>query len=122
MRDVGIIKLYTLKDVSESGRMPVEKLVLSCCFYYAKVTTGVTRRYAALGANRNYNAVVRCWNAFPIDDEVKYAIDETGTQYRIDYAEPVYDQDAVELTLVRLEEFYDVADETSDPIQPAVST
>lgn len=109
MREGGIIRLYTLEDVAVPGFMPVEKLVYNCEFYCANVTTGVTRRYAALGANRNFNKVVRCWNCF-IDDDVKYAVDEDGIQYRIDFAEPIYDIDAVDLTLVRLEDFYDIAE------------
>lgn len=116
MREGGIIKLYALEDVAEKGLMPVEKLVCKSCYFYSKVTTGVTRRYAALGANRNYNAVIRCWNAGPEAAGMKYAIDERGIQYRIDVADPVHDADAIDLTLVRLEEFYDVAEETTNII------
>lgn len=112
MREGGLIKLCTLEDTASPGLMPDEKLVCRCVLFYSKVTTGVTRRYAALGANRNYNAVVRCWNAADkIAEDVKYAVDEDGTQYRIDVANPVYDADAIDLTLVRLEEFYDVANQ-----------
>ena len=109
MREGGLIRLYTLEDVAEPGFMPSEKLVYNCAFYYSEVVTGVTRRYAALGANRDYSKVIKCWNTQPIDDRVQYAIMEDGTQYRIDIANPDYDQDALELTLVRLEDFYDVA-------------
>lgn len=117
VREGGIIKLYALEDVADPGLMPVEKLVFKSHFYYGKVVTGVTRRYAALGANRNYNAVIRCFNCVPDDiANVEYAVDERGTQYRIDIAEPAYDDDAMDLTLVRLEDFYDVADETSNTI------
>lgn len=109
MRDGGIIRLYTLQNVAVPGFMPSDKLVYSCEFYYSYVTTGVTRRYAALGANRDFSAVIKCWNAEPFAENVQYAIDENGIQYRIDFANPDHDQDAVELTLVRLEDFYDVA-------------
>jgi len=110
MREGGILKLYSLKDVATPGFMPSEKLVYSCEYFFSRVTTGVTRRYAALGANRDYTAVVRCWNTLlTLPENVRYAIDEDGTQYRIDIAEPIHDQDAIDLTLVRLEDFYDVA-------------
>ena len=123
MREGGIIRLYTLEDVADPGLMPCEKLKYKCEFFCSKITTGVTRRYAALGANRDFNSVVRCWNYEPeIAEGVKYAVDENGIQYRIDVANPVYDQDAIDLTLVRLEEFYDVADETTDIVQPVTST
>lgn len=114
MRDCGIIKLYKLQDIATPGFMPAPKLVYVTQFLASLMTTGVRRRYAALGANRDFTCVVRCWNASgwysdPNADAVKYAIDENGTQYLIDIAEPLYDQDALNLTLVRLEDFYDVA-------------
>lgn len=111
MRDGGIIRLYSLQNIATPGFMPSEKLVYDSEFYFSKITTGVTRRYAALGANRDYNAVIRCWNA-TVADDVRYAVDEDSVQYRIDVAEPAHDIDAVDLTLVRLEDFYDVASET----------
>ena len=80
------------------------------------MTSGVTRRYAALGANRNYDYVVRAHNCLGLPDGVKYAVLEDGDQYRIDNAELIFDSDATDLTLVRLEDFYDVADETSEPV------
>ena len=46
-----------------------------------------------------------------LPDGVKYAIPEDGKQYRIDPAQPIYDMDAIDLTLVRLENFYDVLTE-----------
>lgn len=111
MRDGGIVTLYALENVAEAGFMPTEKLVSKGTAFYSKRTSGVTRRYAALGANREFDFVIRCWNT-ELPDDVKYAIPEDGNQYRIDFAEPVFDSDAVDLTLVRLEDFYDVASET----------
>lgn len=116
MRDCGILKLYKLTNVATPGFMPADRLVYSCEFYASKMTTGVARRYAALGANRDYSLVVRCWNASAwytnLPEDVRYAIDEDGVQYRIDVAEPSYDIDALTLTLVRLEDLYDVAIQT----------
>lgn len=109
MREGGIMRLYTLENIATPGFMPSEKLVYNSESYCSKVTTGITRRYAALGANRDYSAVVKCWNC-TITDDVKYAMDEDGVQYRIDFAQPIHDEDAVELTLVRLEDYYDVAE------------
>lgn len=109
MREGGLISLYALENVATPGFMPSEKLVFKTRYYFARVTTGVTRRYAALGANRDYSAVIRCFNAV-VDESIKYAIDEDGTQYRIDVAEPMHDLDAVDLTLVRLGDFYDIAE------------
>lgn len=108
MREGGIVKLYALENIAQPGFMPTEKLVEKAEAYYAKRTSGVTRRYAAMGANRDYNFVIRCWNMAELPDDVKYAIPEDGNQYRIDPAEPIFDEDAIDLTLVRLEDFYDV--------------
>lgn len=108
MREGGIVTLYALENIANPGFMPAEKLVPKGTAYYAKVTSGVTRRFAALGANREYDFVIRCWNMIELPDGVKYAIPEDGKQYRIDPAEPIFDADAIDLTLTRLEDFYDV--------------
>lgn len=108
MRDGGIVTLYALENVAQPGFMPREMLVEKATAYYASRTSGVTRRYAALGANMAYDYVIRCWNMTEMPDGVRYAIPEDGKQYRIDPAEPIFDEDAIDLTLTRLEDFYDV--------------
>lgn len=111
MRDGGIVTLYALENIAEPGFMPVEKLVAKGTAYYSYSTAGITRIYAAMGANRQFDMVIRCHNMVVLPDGVKYAIPEDGLQYRIDPAQPIYDEDAIDLTLVRLEDFYDVVTE-----------
>lgn len=108
MREGGIVTLYALENVARPGFMPAEMLVEKGTAYYAKRTSGINRRYTAMGANREFNFVIRCWNMTELPDGVKYVIPEDGNQYRIDPAEPIFDQDAIDLTLVRLEDYYDV--------------
>lgn len=108
MRDGGIVTLYALENIAQPGFMPREALVEKAKAFYSLRTSGVARRYAALGANREYAYVIRCWNMTELPDGVLYAIPEDDKQYRIDPAEPIYDSDAIDLTLVRLEAFYDV--------------
>ena len=108
MRDGGLVTLYSLENVAQPGFMPVQKLVEQGKAYYSYVTAGITRIYAAMGANRQFDLVIRCHNMVELQDGVKYAIPEDGKQYRIDPAQPVYDDDAIDLTLVRLEEYFDV--------------
>lgn len=108
MRDGGIVKLYALENIAEPGFMPVQKLVFKGKAYYSYVTAGITRIYAALGADRQFDMVIRAHNMIELPDGVKYAVPEDGRQYRIDPAQPIYDEDAIDLTLVRLEEYYDV--------------
>lgn len=108
MRDGGLVTLYSLENVAQPGFMPVQKLVEQGKAYYSYVTAGITRIYAAMGANRQFDLVIRAHNMVSLPGNAKYAIPEDGLQYRIDPAQPVYDEDAIDLTLVRLEDFYDV--------------
>ena len=112
MRDGGIAKLCALENINERGRMPVEMLVTKSTEYYSYRTVGVTRRYAALGANREFDLVVRLWNCLELPDGVSYAVLEDGKQYRIDFTQQIVDEHAKDITLVRLENYYDVTDET----------
>lgn len=111
MREGGILTICELQDVRENGFMPQEKLVPLGTAFFSYRTIGVTRLYAALGANRQIEMLVRCWNT-ELPAAEKYAVMEDGTQYRIDVAQPVVDEDALDLTLVKLEEFFNVAGET----------
>lgn len=111
MRDDGILTFYNLTNISLPGRMPVEKLVPASAAYYGRRAVGVTRLYAAAGANRDFDIVVRCHNTPAVPDGAKFVILEDEKQYRIDAVQELPDLDAVDLTLVRLEEFYDVAGE-----------
>lgn len=71
--------------------------------FFSYRDVGVTRMYAALGANHRIDLLVRAW-VTDLDPEWQYVvIDET--QYRIDVSQTV--GDAVDLTLIRLEEKYD---------------
>lgn len=112
MRDDGILTFYSLSNISLPGRMPVEKLVSVSSAYYSRRTVGVNRLYAAAGANRDFDVLVRCHNTPTIPEGALYVILEDGKQYRIDAAQEIVERDAVDLTLVRLEAFYDVATET----------
>ena len=117
MRDDGILTFYELTNVADAGRMPVEKLVSVGTAYYGRRTVGVTRLYAARGANASVDVLARCYNTPTVPKGTKramFVILEDGCQYRIDAVQEQPDLDAVDLTLVRLEDFYDVADETAE--------
>ena len=110
MRDGGIVTLYSLENTATAGFMPALKLVPQGTAFYSYSTTGITRLYAALGVNKQIDMVIRCHNMVALPEGVEYAIPEDGKQYRIDPAQPIYDADAIDLTLVRLENYYDVAE------------
>lgn len=108
----GLLTLYTLQNVAEKGLMPKDVLVEIGREYYGVRTVGVTRYYAALGANQSIDMLVRIWR----NTEVKtgdYAVLEDENQYRINFIQHTTDEDGLnvtDLTLVRLESNYDVAE------------
>jgi len=108
--DDGVLTIYSLENTAEPGMMPAEKLVPLCTAYYAERTVGVTRMYAARGANAQIDGLVRCWNT-ELPKNGKYVILEDGEQYRIDDAQKIVSIGAVDLTLVRLGVLYDVLTE-----------
>lgn len=106
MRDGGILTIYQLSQTQEKGFMPKETLVEVATAFFSYRQIGVTRYYAAIGANQQIDLLVRCWNT-QLPDNAKFVV-INGAQYRIDLAQPM--EDAVDLTLVRLEDFYDIAE------------
>lgn len=105
--------LYSLQNTAAKGLMPKEQLVKTGEEYYGSRVIGYNRQYAALGADQKIDELVRIWR----NNQVRanhYAVLEDGLQYRINFVQHLLDDDGLEvtdLTLVRLEENYDVADE-----------
>lgn len=108
----GMLTFYILENKAPNGSMPVEKLVPVCQAYYSERAVGVTRLYAAMGANQRIDSLLRIYNFWDLPKvgrkRVEYVIPEDGDQYRITAVQKVVDEDAVDLTLERLEELYDV--------------
>ena len=92
--------------------MPTEKLVVLRSVYYRKRTVGYNRMYAALGANQEISMVVRCFNTdVPSYTEQLYVVfpnEETDNQFIVTGIQEIVDEDAIDLTLGRLEEYYDL--------------
>lgn len=109
MRDAGILTLYALENIAAGGDAPVEKLVPVGTAYYAERTVGYNRIYAAMGADERIDTVVRLYNT-DVPHHAKYVILEDGNQYEITVKQKIVDEDATDLTLVRIEEYYDVVD------------
>lgn len=108
MRDAGLLTIYRLANVAQSGMMPAEKLVRICQAYYDERTIGVTRAYAALGAKQQIDKLVVAYNT-TLAADAEYVILEDGDQYRISLKQ--VEGDNVVLTLKRLEDLYDVSPE-----------
>lgn len=107
MKNAGVLSIYSLANVAEAGNMPTEKLVLITTAYYEERTIGVTRMYAAMGADQQIDMLVRCFNTPTLPTNAEYVIPEDGLQYRVSFKQKI-DADTVDLTLVRLENNYDV--------------
>lgn len=110
MRDAGILTLYNLTTTSAAGDAPVEKLEIVGTAFYAEKTVGYNRIYAARGANEQIDMVVRCYNT-EVPYSAKYVKLEDNNQYQITVKQKIVDEDATDLTLVRVEDYYDVISE-----------
>ena len=62
MDEVGMLKICSLQNIALPGVMPEEKLVEIDTAYYQMRQAGVTRIYQALGADRRFDLLVRCFN------------------------------------------------------------
>lgn len=113
MLDGGLLCLCSLENTAdpETGEMPRMRLVKEAEAYYSERTVGYGRLYAAQGANEQIDMLVRIWNT-PEARAGRYALLENGEQYRIDHVQKVFGDSgftALDLTLKRLEDCYDVA-------------
>lgn len=107
----GTLRIYALKNTAAPGEMPREMLVETIPedLYYSDRVIGVTRLYAAKGANQQISKLVRIWDV-PIEIG-NYAVLDRQDQYRIDVIQPAKDDEGlkvVDLTLVREENHYEV--------------
>ena len=110
--DDGIVYLCSLEDVSKPGAKPQEKLTRIARHYFEERTVSFRRQYAAKGANEHIDMLIR----IHYDPKARIgtvAVLGNGDQYRIDNVANAYDADTrlryTELTLSRLENFYDFA-------------
>ena len=107
----GTLRIYSLKNTAAPGEMPREMLVETIPedLYYSDRVIGVTRLYAAKGANQQISKLVRIWDV-PVEIG-NYAVLDGQDQYRIDVIQPAKDDEGlkvVDLTLVREENHYEV--------------
>ena len=107
----GTLRIYSLENTAEPGEMPREMLVETIPedLYYSDRVIGVTRLYAAKGANQQISKLVRIWDV-PVEIG-NYAVLDRQDQYRIDVIQPAKDDEGlkvVDLTLVREEDYYEV--------------
>lgn len=108
----GILYICQVQNVSTPGHMPSEQLVPLCKAFYRKRTVGYNRMYAALGANQAISLLVRCFNTeVPTFSEQLYVYfpdADTDNQFRVENIQEIVEEGAIDLTLGRLEEYYDI--------------
>lgn len=102
----GLLTICSLQNTALAGHKPEEKLVVIDTAYYEERTAGITRIYQASGADRRFDLLVRCFNT-QVPKEGLYVVIDTD-QYRIDVCQKIIGRDAVDLTLVAVESYYDV--------------
>lgn len=123
MKDAGRIHVCELREVSEAGLMPVEKLVVVTCADFEERTFGLQRQYAAKGVNERIDLLARIWR----DTSVRigmYAVitdSDYDGQYRIDDVRNQLDDDGLkvtDITLQRLDKNYDVDAKETNRVRP----
>ena len=116
MTNDGILGVYRLVNTADAGYMPQMQLVKLFDAYFSRQRVGVTRLYAAIGVNAQFDAVFRLWNtrieeAMPKD---LYAVVD-GTQYRITLVQDVVERDAVDITVQKIDDLFTIAEEENVP-------
>lgn len=109
-RPTGLCTIYSLVNIATAGLKPTEKLVKITDAYYEERTVGYNRIYAALGADHRFDLLIRVFNT-DLPEEGMYVILEDQKQYQIDIAQKIVGRDCVDLTLMRVEDYYEVVNE-----------
>lgn len=110
----GILLICTLRNTADPGLMPVDKLVPIEEAYYRKRTVGYNRMYAAMGANKSIDMLVRCYNIQVPDYSRELYVtftDDDSVQFRVSAIQEIVEEGAIDLTLERMETLYEVAPE-----------
>lgn len=109
--DDGIVYLCKIINQSENALKPVEVIRRIGRHNFEERTISFRRQYAAKGANEQIDMLIR----IHYDGNARIgmvAVLGNGEQFRIDNVTHAYDSDSrlrfTELTLARLEDFYDV--------------
>lgn len=113
MYDDGKMKLYRLQDDAKPGEMPQERLVFLQEAWFEFRVVGYGRFYAAKGAQQQADLLLRTPEPLPDARIGMYVVLEDGLQYRVDNVQRTTDDDGLpvtDLTLFRLEEFFDVSE------------
>ena len=106
----GLVKICTVTDAAEPGRMPVERLALKVKLCYEERSLGLQRYYSGKQNQVEVQRVIRTPRRKEVSSQ-DVAVTEDGVQYRIDLVQPVIGiyPPSMDLTLTRIEQDYDVS-------------
>lgn len=108
----GALTLCDLVNTADKGLKPKYVLKKVDEMYFGDRVIGYNRQYAAMGASQVIDKLIRVWR-HPVRIGQYTVID--GDQYRVDFVQDLLDEDQLpvtDITLRRMEKFYDVAEET----------
>ena len=107
--DDGILKIYKVVNVAETGMKPKFALKLKSKHYFGFETVGISRYYTALQANTKVSHVVHIWEDRKISS-LDVCILEDGQQYKCAFVQHVIDDGlkVTRITLERLKEDYEI--------------
>lgn len=112
MNECGLLTIYQIENIALKGRMPSEQLVEVESAYYQELRVGVTRLYAALGANRQIDALLRVFNTDVVVNGM-VVIPEDDYQYQVEAIQKNIGQDSIDITLKRVDEYYEIFSDNS---------
>lgn len=112
MDEQGLLTIYSLENIAPKGLKPSMKLVEVAKAYYLERLVGVTRMYAALGANHRIDALLRCYNTDIENGMV--VIPNDGDQYQVDAIQKVIGKDAIDITLIKVDSLYEIYTEPTE--------
>ena len=122
MMDAGLVTLCTLENTAEDGDMPKEKLVPGETLQFEARNIGITRFYAAQGANQQIDMLIRVWRVnakigmYAVLTDYEGQENEDGDQYQIDMVQQTLDPNGLkvtDLTLRRVDKLYEVLTDES---------
>lgn len=117
MMDDGLVTLCTLENTAENGDMPKEMLVSTQTLMFESRNIGVTRFYAAQGANQQIDMLIRVWRVnakvgmYAVLTDYEGQENEDGDQYQIDAVQQTLNANGLkvtDLTLRRVDRLYEV--------------
>ena len=108
----GVVRIYTVTDGAAPGYQPQPVLTLLETLFYQERRVGLQRYYAGRQAQVEVERVIRT-QLRPAVNSQCVAVTEDGVQYGIELVQQVQDvyPPSMDLTLVRIEQKYEVPHE-----------